>query len=187
MKFVNTKSKIIHYPSCRFVSRIADENLGGYGSVFDARQDGYRQCKCCDPMAKLLYEREKQVTELCRRRAISCEVDNGELIITTPFSEWKAYVGDNNRLLLYHRNTQGNIYDYHLQADRYTSIIKMLKFIDNHDKYRLEHPLPKQKKKKSAPRKGTKRYRSAQRRNKEKQRRREIRNVLNLIDSLSFS
>ena len=65
--------------------------------------------------------------------------------------------------------------------------MKMLEYNDDHDRYRLENPLPKPKKVKAPPKKGTKRYRADERRYKEKKRRQEIRNVLSLIDSLALA
>ena len=187
MNFVNTKSKVAHYPDCHLISRIADINLGCYESTFYAKQDGYRQCKCCDPMAKRLGNREIEMLGYCRKRAISYEVENGELLITTPFSQWKAYPGKDSRYLLYHRNTKGDTNGYHLQTDRYKDVMEMLKYINHHDQFRLYNPLPEPKKKKAPPKKGTKVYRAAERRNKEYKRRNEIRNVLDLIDSLTFA
>lgn len=186
MNFVNVKSKVAHYPDCRFVRRITEDNLRCYESTFYAKKDGYRLCKCCDPMAKRLGNRETEMLGYCRKRAISYEVDNGELLITTPFSEWKAYPGKNSRYVLYHRNTQGDTSGYHLQTDRYKDVMELLKYIDRHDNFRLDNPLPEPKKKKAPPKKGTKRYRAAERRRKERKRRKDIRNVLNLIDSLAL-
>ena len=186
MNFVNVKSRVAHYPDCRFVSRISDDNLRCYESTFYAKQDGYRLCKCCDPMAKRLGNREVEMLGYCRKRAISYEVDNGELLITTPFSEWKAYPGKNSHYVLYHRNTQGDTSGYHLQTARYTDVMELLKYVDHHDQFRLDNPLPEPKKKKVPPKKGTKRYRAAERRKKERKRRKDIRNVLNLIDSLAL-
>ena len=187
MNMVNMKSKVAHYPGCQFVSRISEVNLGYYENTYYAKEDGYRLCKCCDPMARRLNDRDEEMLDFCRERAISYKVENGELMITTPFSEWKAYPGEGSRYILYHRNTRGNTKCYHLQTDRYSDVMKMLEYIDDHDRYRLDNPLPKPKKVKAAPKKGTKRYRAAERRNKEKKRRQEIRNVLSLIDSLALA
>ena len=187
MYFVNTRSKVAHTPNCHFVSRISDVNIGCYEGTFYAKQDGYRLCKCCDPMTKRLSNRETEMQNYCRKRAISYELDNGELLITTPFSQWKAYPGNNNRYILYHRNSRGNTSGYHLQTDKFKDVMAMLKYIENHDQFRLNNPLPEPKKKKAPPKKGTKRYRAAERRNKEYQRRRDIRNVLDLIDSLALA
>ena len=187
MNFVNVRSKVAHYPDCHFVNRIANENLGCYENAFYTREDGYRLCKCCDPMARRLNDRDSEMQDYCKVRGIRYEVSNGELLITTPYSQWKAYPGKGSRYILYHRNTRGDTNGYHLQTDRYVDVMAMLKYIDRHDKFRLDNPLPEQKKKKAPPKKGTKRYKALERRNKEKKRRQEIRNVLNLIDSLALA
>lgn len=187
MNFVNTLSMIAHNPNCHFVSRIADVNLGVYEDALSLSRDGYRLCKCCNQTSGKLFENEDEIDAFCMRRAISYTVRGHIANIVTPHSQWNVCRGNNNRLVLYHRNTRGNTKGYHLQTDRYEDFMSILEYIDGHDKYRMRNPLPSPKKKKSPPKKGTKRYRAMERRNNQRKRRREIRNVMNLIDSLSLA
>ena len=47
---LNTNSKKIHRPSCRFVDRISDDNREDYTGTYDDLIDmGYEPCKTCDP------------------------------------------------------------------------------------------------------------------------------------------
>ncbi len=47
---LNTNTKKIHYPGCRWVSTIHDENLAYYnGDIEDLIAAGYTACKTCDP------------------------------------------------------------------------------------------------------------------------------------------
>ncbi|MBE6027511.1 MAG: hypothetical protein E7227_02760 [Clostridiales bacterium] len=184
MYFGNTNSMVIHYPTCHQVSRISDINFAGFDSMSAAKRNGYRICKCCDPMTRKVSEYENEMAAFCREHAISFEVVNRELRIRTPFSQWKVYVGSKGGLDLYHRNTLGDTTGYHLQKEAMSDPLEILKYVDGHDSFRLANPLPKEKKKRVPPRKGTRRYRSMMRREKEAARRNEIRNTLFLIDSL---
>ena len=101
-----------------------------------------------------------------------------------------------NRIVLYHKNDfktdkdhLSEISGYHLQGDaRRKSIVEYLQYIVDHDYYRMLNPvyIPKKKKESPPPRKGTRRYKSAQRRIEKYERKRAISNVLSLIESLSI-
>ena len=101
-----------------------------------------------------------------------------------------------NSIVLYHRNDfktdkdhLSEIKGYHLQGDvKKTSIIEYLQYIVDHDYFRMLNPvhIPKKKKESPPPRKGTRRYKSAQRRIEKYERKRAIYNVLNIIESLNI-
>ena len=105
-------------------------------------------------------------------------------------------VDKKNRIVLYHKNDfttdkdhLSEISGYHLQGDaRRNSIVTYLQYIVDHDYYRMLNPvyIPKKKKDSPPPRKGTKRYKSTQRRIEKYERKRAIKNVLNLIESLNI-
>lgn len=80
----------------------------------------------------------------------------------TPYSKWKIVPHDSSGYLqLFHMNTRGKDRknprrNYHLQGDVLKdSITGYLKYIVDHDAFRLKHPLPKPKKE---HKKGTKAY-----------------------------
>ena len=188
MVFVNMRSKVAHYPECHMVSRIADMNLGCYENAYYAGKDSYRVCKCCDPMVKRLSNQKDDMVDYCQKKGIEYKIENGELLIRTQYSSWKAYTGANDQYILYHRNTRGNTNCYHLQTKRYTDIMAVLKYIDHHDYFRLSNPLPEDRIviKKSAPRKGSKKYKAAMQRAEKAKKRDDVRRVLSLIDSLAM-
>ena len=125
MDFVNMRSKVAHHPECHFISRIADANLGCYENTSYTRKDGYRRCKCCDPMARRLSNRDTEMLDYCKEKEFRYEADQGELRITTPFSQWKAYPGEGRQYVLYHKNTTEYIYEteyytHDLEGDGYS-------------------------------------------------------------------
>lgn len=80
---------------------------------------------------------------------------------------------------------------YHNQHIRFQSLLQYFTYITSHDAYRMHHPeapraalTKKPPKQKEPPRKGTKRWHKEQTRRRAAERRRAIRNVLELIDSL---
>ena len=80
---------------------------------------------------------------------------------------------------------------YHNQHIRFQSLLQYFTYITSHDAYRMHHPgapraalTKKPPKQKEPPRKGTKRWHKEQTRRRAAERKRAIRNVLALIDSL---
>lgn len=176
--------KVIHCKQCTYVSRIKDVHFEAFDYVEDAIKEGYRYCKCCDPMKALIKEYEKEMDSFCQSNAVYYTECDGALVIVTPFSEWKAQLNTDGKITLYHKNTKGDKQDYHIQGKFSAEPLNILNYIAAHDGFRLNNPLPKEKKEKAPPRKGTRRYRAAMRRAEAEKRRNDIRNVLNLIDSL---
>lgn len=100
--------------------------------------------------------------------------------------------------MLYHKNTEFRASDaasairgYHNQHIRFQSLLQYFTYITSHDAYRMHHPgapraalTKKPPKQKEPPRKGTKRWHKEQTRRRAAERKRAIRNVLALIDSL---
>ena len=183
MYFGNTNSMVIHYPTCHHVDRISDIHFAGFDNIGAANRNGYRICKCCDPMTRKVSEYENEMAGFCREHAISFEVVNRELRIRTPFSQWKVYVGSKGGLDLYHRNTLGDTTGYHLQKEAMSDPMAVLMYVEGHDRFRQANPLVTAKKKKAPQRKSARRYRPMMRREKEATRS-EIRSMLFLMDSL---
>ena len=111
-------------------------------------------------------------------------------------SKWKITLDENYKIVLYHKNDFTTNKDhlsvisgYHLQGDVLKdSIIAYLQYIVDHDYFRMVNPLyiPQNKKVSSPPKKGTKRYKKSQRKLEKNERKKAIKNVLNLIDSLGM-
>lgn len=183
MYFANSSSMIIHYPDCRHVARIKRINLTGYERLDNAGKKGYRLCKCCDPMSRKVQPYEAEMETYCRENKYRFRVIYGQLIINTPFSQWKVYAGTNGGYDLYHKNTQGCIKNYHLQRSDMKDPMAILKYINCHDNYRLEHPLPTLRK--TPPRKGSRRYYAEVRKAEKARKRDEVKRVLTLIDAMA--
>ena len=76
---------------------------------------------------------------------------------------------------------------YHIQKAKKSNILGYFKYIVEHEYYRMTYPAcpPQRAKKRQPPRKGTKRYKNQKRREARYERKRAIKNVLNMIDYLS--
>lgn len=191
MVVVNIKTKVAHNPDCYIIGNIKVDNISHYESIRYAANDGYRLCKHCDPMQKLFRIKRTKMEKYCQKRDIVYTVENGDLIITTPYSEWKVFLKD-DKYLLYHRNAAGHKKHYHLQTDKFTNLMDIALYIHRHDKFREKNPLekpkkktlPKQKKLK-APKMGKRGCNAKMRKHKEKQKAKDIGYVLRLIDSIS--
>ena len=132
--------------------------------------------------------------EYCRKNGLSFWCSSRFISICSTRSEWRIALDKNDRIVLYHKNDfktdrdhLSEIKGYHFQGDvRHDSIVKYMEYIVDHDYFRMLNPVYAPRKKEiTPPQKGTKRYKNAQKRFKKFERKREIRNVLNLIDSLS--
>ena len=94
---------------------------------------------------------------------------------------------------MYHKNTktlpsdeQSFVPGYHYKRVQYGSLMEYLEYIKEHDFYRNRHPeMNKPKAKKAPAKKGTKRWHKEQAKLKSIERKRSIRNVLNIIDSFN--
>ena len=125
---------------------------------------------------------------------ISCFVSGRVLVIQTARSLWKIITnGRRNQLFLYHRNDPRIDYRedgtslvpyFHSQAVRCSTIMEYLHYIVAHEEYREANPARRPRAKQPAPRKGTKRYRTAMRKDKEKERRSQRKHVYELIEQL---
>lgn len=188
-----SKSKIIHTEDCRYHLTISQDHLGTFKTLAEAHAAGYRLCKVCNPLVGLFRADEDVLMETCRKKGISISLRRNFISISTPRSRWRILADDNcNHTKLYHHNDfkskqPGPVAGYHDQHVNYASLPEYLQYIIDHDYYRMMNPLNPAPVKKEAPKKGTKRYRKAVARAKEKERRSAARNVLALIDSLHMN
>lgn len=192
----NSRKKIIHFIACFHIQHTGLDSIGWFETLTEAYEQGYRLCRHCNPLVRHYKQESDEITEFCRRNGLAVSLHNKCISICSIRSKWKIALDKKNRIVLYHKNDfatekdhLSEISGYHLQRDtRKNSIVAYLQYIVDHDYYRMLNPvhIPKQKKE-SPPRKGTKRYKSAQRRIEKYERRKAISNVLNLIESLGTS
>lgn len=190
-----SKTKVIHLDSCFHISKERHKKVDHFKSLHEAYENGYRLCKHCNPMHKQYKKERDEILQMSAKKGLSVYSGNRYISITSVASKWKITLDNEMRMVLYHKNefetandSASQVLGYHFQGDvNQTSIISYLNYIVEHDYFRMMHPVnkPKQKKNSPPPRKGTRRYRSAQRRNEKNQRKQAIKNVLDLIDSLS--
>ena len=194
MFYYSNKStaKIVHFEECHHLKNIKNENLRWLDDVSDVRKGGYRICSCCSPITEHLKKEQSTLDAFCQENGLAYFADKGNLHIRTCNSKWTVLISNSKELFeLHHKNHFEKVHDdsipgYHKQNYISDSILGYMEYIVNHECFRRYNPLPVFVKK-EPPKKGSKRWDKQQRIIKKKERRREIMNVLNLIDSLSAS
>lgn len=191
MFYGSPRSRIVHYQQCGYVRRsraCSCSNMRQFYTLDEAKQNGYRMCKCCDPVMNRFKPEQREITRFCNDNNIFCRLSNGEMEIITRESHWKAQVGNGSKIQLYHQNRRGSKHErrhYHVQKYDVTTAMNMLDYIVRHDEF-TSKPSPHQQKKKK-PRKGTKRYATQVKREKKSARRRNKKYVLDLIDAMAMA
>lgn len=189
-----SKGKIIHTADCFHLFNTDIRNIGWFETLSEAYAKGYRLCKHCNPLFKYFKKEEDQIYDFCREKGMSVRLNNRSISVDSIYSVWKIAPDENNKIILYHKNSfetkkdcLSEIAGYHLQGDvRRENILGYLNYIIDHDYFRMFNPVhvPKKAIESAQPKKGTKKYRSQQIRIKKYERRQAINNVIGLIDSL---
>lgn len=190
----NSKSKIVHFASCRHSKSMLLENLGSFETLREAQEAGYRLCKHCNPVFPFYRSTRVQTQDYCRQNGIACEIYWQYVRLWTPHSSWRIVPTDNGEVALYHKNqwesyrdAQSSVKGFHLQNKRCKSLLDYCKYIVEHDQYRCACPAQKPNyaklPKPPAP-KGSKRWVKEQKREAKRERRRAIDNVFNLFAQL---
>lgn len=145
-RILSTQTKIYHRPSCRYVKRIKRKNHMELFS-WEARQRGFRPCKCCNTMAYLFESEWPSLNYFNRNWGLSFRLVDGILYVKTSISCWKLiYSKREEKVVLYHRNHSDNAIDfenpqnerYHRQSDcaNANTISGICRYIYEHDRYR---------------------------------------------------
>ena len=183
----NKKTKVVHYQQCRFAGNPKNSGWVGFATLEEAYDNGYRLCNCCSPLIRDLRVNSIKYQNICQSKGLIMNIRRGMLFIGAPHSNWYVRPGVNHKYELFHRNTLGRVGHYHLQRTFLHNIQYILNYIADHEDYGFNNPVePKVKKhhKKDQPRKGTKRYKSMQKRIKAQKRSHGIRTVLELIERM---
>lgn len=184
--------------SCFLVRGFAPEAIGTFETLSEAFDAGYRPCRRCNPILRQYRKEQMAILDYCRENGMSFHLNDRYLSIISPISQWRVTVSPSGTTMLYHKNTELRASDaasairgYHNQHICFRSLPEYFSYITSHDAYRMHHPeapraalTKKPPKQKEPPRKGTKRWHKEQTRRRAAERRRAIRNVLELIDSL---
>ena len=192
--YIKNGKKIIHEANCFHIQNTDIKNIGWYETLEEATAHGYHLCRHCNPLYSYYKKEYEQITDFSKKNGLRVYLDNACISVITIDSKWKILLNGKDSFILYHKNDfekakdqSSKIKGYHFQSDalRY-SIVEYLDYIVEHDYFRMLHPVRMQKSKMSPPMKGTKRYKSAQRRIKKQERKQAIRNVMSIFDSLNI-
>lgn len=187
---IDSKEKVVHYEGCHHLKNIKKENLKNFENIQEVRKSEYRLCSCCSPITEHLKKEQAELENYCLENGLLYFVHKGNLHIRTHHSKWKVLATNNKGVLeLHHENSYEKEHDnsvpgYHKQNFFSDSVLGYLEYINEHEYYRMLNPLHIVTKK-EPPKKGTRRYRGQQKALARKERKRQIWNVINLIDSLS--
>lgn len=141
---------VYHRPECRYVGKIQKKNRIKIDWE-DAEWKGYRPCKCCDGI-KFLYKLEKEKVErYAEQFNMDVDLRNRTIYVRTDVGCWKIiYKIREQRFILFHRNyVNGRVrmedvekVSFHRQGDmpEAGSIMKYLKYINGHDKFKQNMP-----------------------------------------------
>ena len=190
---IESKDNVVHYEGCRHLKNIKEKNMRTFDNIQEIRGNKYRICSCCSPITEHLKKEQIELENFCQENGLLYFVNKGDLHIRTHHSKWKVLVSNNKDVLeLHHENSykkehSDSIPGYHKQNCKSDSIFGYLEYISDHEYYRMLNPLQITKKKRKPPVKGTKRWKNQQKNIKRKERKKQIWNVINLIDSLSVS
>lgn len=190
--------RIVHTQACFLVRGFDPEAIGTFETLPEALDAGYRLCRRCNPILRQYRKEQMAILDYCRENGMSFHLNDRYFSIISPISQWRVAVSPSGTTMLYHKNTEFRASDaasairgYHNQHIRFRSLPEYFSYITSHDAYRMHHPeapraalTKKPPKQKEPPRKGTKRWHKEQTRRRAAERRRAIRNVLALIDSL---
>lgn len=126
MCVVNTRSKIIHDPDCRYAkNRRMGEIAGGKKLLFL----GYRSCRCCGeekkwrrfqwkaPYQKAEKEKRRQPADLrklpltddnirliCQKFGLKCKIVSNVVLLETAVGEWRIHISENKVHKVFHGN-----------------------------------------------------------------------------------
>lgn len=190
----NSSKKIIHMDACYQMKRIAASDRGSFKTLEEAYKDGYRLCRCCNPLAKQYRKERVALSAFCQsHQTISCFFHDQFIQVVTYYSKWRiVYSPKEKAFLLYHKNSferkkanQQPVPGYHLQKVKQDTLLAYLKCIVDHEQYRKQNPIPPRMPQEGPPPpKGSKRYKEQQKQAKLYARKQSIQNVLNLMDYL---
>lgn len=188
---VNSRKKVFHLPHCSHVRNMKPEHRRTFDSPEEARKNRYIHCRCCSPVGQRLQKERVRVEQFCQEHGAIVYLHDGQLVITTPRSKWKIVAaGKANKLALFHWNTRGiedplsPFPNYHRQKVHKDTIVEYLEDIVEHDYFRMRSPLQPVSKKKEKPRKGTRRWKAQQKKEKKIAKRAAIRNVYALLEAI---
>ena len=145
-RVLSTESFVYHRANCPYVKRIYEKNKMILPKA-EAREHGYRPCKCCNTMGYLYLEEQCNLDYFGRKWNMEFLLLDGILYVKTPVGCWKlVYSKKEEKIALYHRNDSDEpvCFDkpqnehYHRQTDcaNARTITSLCTYIYEHDRFR---------------------------------------------------
>lgn len=141
----NSKKRIFHNPTCRYVKRFDEENALVFNSRDEAMNAGYTPCIYCSIIGRQYTKNRAEITAFCEKHNYNHFMRGGELyVISAGDTAWRICCDRKNNLkYLLHESKCGIHYDrrsrpyeereYHRQKTPSTSIMGYLMYIQKHD------------------------------------------------------
>ena len=137
------QEKIVHFSDCKDAERIVAGNLSAFITLKDAELCGYRLCKTCRSIERIVSRQREELERYAAENHLSFTINNGFLNVISRHDEWIIRIEDaTGELRLYHHNNGGrhrkeatDLSDYHLQKWFEKSLLKYFEYIVRHDVY----------------------------------------------------
>ena len=185
--------KVVHFSGCSYLKGKYKRDLKAFHSLIPTLKEGYKLCKCCNPLEKLYRKDEEEVKKFCYENLIAIDFKGHEINFITLDSEWKVIPISRTEYIFLHKNEvskkkkkdmpKSPIPGYHIQNIRFNNLLPFCEYILRHDNYRDDHPvfipppLP--------PKKGTKRWKKEEKEKRKKEKKKAASNVLKMLDKIA--
>ena len=123
MYFYSKKSrkKIVHTDLCFHITGTGIDDIGSFETLDEAYGEGFRLCKCCNPMKKQYRRESEKILKISAEYGFSVYLGNRYICITSVVSKWKITLDSESNMVLYHKNVfeksgdaLSQVYGYHL-------------------------------------------------------------------------
>ena len=207
MIIANKNSLCFHENDCEKLQLINPDNLVIFASESEALSAGYRCCRCCSTILKKFRRTDAAQDGFAKKHELIVDlcVEDGSLTVISRTDVWKVFKS-NGKYKLYHKNSHNYwnptvVKGYHDQKVSSRSLFYILRYITDHENYRIQNPFPKScsntqedfdefiSKKYNGnikPPRGSKKYQKLKRAYNESQKNQAIRSVLDKLDYLKM-
>ena len=189
--------KIIHFQECGIIHRTPRASVRTFATLDSAWKNGYCLCKACSPLAKLYQREEAAIRDFCLTHSMKVSLETDCIHVISQYDFWRMlidrYKGSPE---LYHRNRirsfrkeDSGIPQYHKQGKHADTLLELLQYIADHDVYRASKGACSNKStrndKRGNPSRRSKAGQHKAKQKKQKQMKRDIAQVLSLIEELA--
>lgn len=187
----DSKRKVFHYKDCVCINSIPEKYRITFNSKDDARLHGYEHCYRCSKLVSYYNKDKEAIDKFILHNYMKMYIEDDAMFIDNITSAWKITTESTRYgIELYHANSErisklkvkNKHIQYHYHKQNYKGkkdILSMLQYIIEHDKWKSDNaesykklPVTTKKKKKTF------------KKERNKYRKRKIRDVKNLIDKV---